>query len=352
MIAPNVTASIPNSPLQAAQTADSAASINSSTNIALDFIGLLTEMIGPIVTLPATEIQESSPEFADAPLKFPTAASGQNEPETAKTSEPKTDQTGATVSLPVMHFVVVTPQNVSEKAVINNEVDREQNTEQPPQPASPAVPPAIVQQTQVEQIWADVKKFEFSIEKAPAHAETENPQTTEAPVQPQKQVIVTTDPLANIQLQQVPPRIMAVEKIVPEMKLAAKGKSGTTIEPTDKPAPASPFHFADVTHSIEQVEQARPTHYVEIPQLPHVPVVRTVAMELGNADSQVMIRVQERGGDVSLQINAPNEALHQDLQSSVGSLIQALKQEQVHVSNIEVSRKTPIDKVRRMKEAN
>src|SRR5438093_4522844 len=145
---------------------------------------------------------------------------------------------------------------------------------------------------------------------------------------------------------------MAVEKIVPEMKLTARGKSETALEPADKPATAAPLHFADVTHSLEQVEQVRPAHYVEIPQLPHVPVVRTVAMEVGNADSQVMIRVQERGGDVSLQINAANEPLHQDLQSSVGSLIQALKHEQVQVSNIEVSRKTPIDKVRRMKEAN
>src|SRR5262249_11007424 len=153
---------------------------------------------------------------------------------------------------------------------------RAQNVEQPTQPASPAVPPTVVQQAQLEQMWSDVTKFEFNIEKAPAHVEA--PQVIETSVQPQKQVIVTTDPLASIQLQQLPPRVMAVEKIVHEMKLAARGKSETASEPADKPALASPFHFADVTHSIEQVEQARPAHYVEIPQLPHVPVVRTVAM--------------------------------------------------------------------------
>ena len=75
-------------------------------------------------------------------------------------------------------------------------------------------------------------------------------------------------------------------------------------------------------------------------------------MEVGDADSQVTVRIQERAGDISLQISAANEPLHQDLQSSVGSLVQTLKQEQVQVSNVDVSKKSPIEKVRRMKETN
>ncbi len=284
MIVPNATAFIPLNPSQkVAPTADSAESITSSANIASDFIGLLTEMIGPIVTLPATDVPPS-PNGEQPGSPTPVAASDQNPPETAKTSEPKTepktDQT-AVATVPVMHFVVVPPQNIPENAVIADDPDRTQNVEQPPQPASPAVPPTVVQQAQLEQMWSDVKKFEFNIEKAPAHVEADNPQVIETSVQPQKQVIVTTDPLASIQLQQLPPRVMAVEKIVHEMKLAARGKSETAVEPADKPAPASPFHFADVTHSIEPVEQALPASYMEIRQPQHLPVWRTVPVDIG-----------------------------------------------------------------------
>jgi hypothetical protein len=100
------------------------------------------------------------------------------------------------------------------------------------------------------------------------------------------------------------------------------------------------------------MEQAAAANPIEVPNLPHLPVVRTVAMEVGDPGSEVTIRIQERGGDVAMQLNTGNDPLQQDLQSSVGSLVHALKQEQVQVSNIEVSRKSPIDKVRRMKESN
>ena len=110
--------------------------------------------------------------------------------------------------------------------------------------------------------------------------------------------------------------------------------------------------FLDTTGETAHIEQARTAHQVEIPNVPRLQVVRTVAMEVGDADSQVTIRIQERGGDLTLQLNAGSEPLHQDLQSSLGSLVHALRQEQVQVSNVEVSRKSPIDKVRRMKEAH
>ena len=112
------------------------------------------------------------------------------------------------------------------------------------------------------------------------------------------------------------------------------------------------MHFADMTRPVEHVEQVQAAHTVEMPHLPHLQVVRTISMEVGEADSQVTVRILERAGDISLQINAGNEPLHQELQSSLGSLVNALKQEQVQVSNVEVSRKSPIEKVRRMKEAN
>jgi hypothetical protein len=90
---------------------------------------------------------------------------------------------------------------------------------------------------------------------------------------------------------------------------------------------------------------------VEVPVMPHAQVVRTVSMEVGDPGSEVTIRLQERGGDVTMQLNTGNEPLRQDLESSMGSLVNSLKQAQVQVSNVEVSQKSPIDKVRRMKEA-
>src|SRR5262249_48605403 len=109
---------------------------------------------------------------------------------------------------------------------------------------------------------------------------------------------------------------------------------------------------SDVSKHVDEIEQVHAAQPVEIPQTPHIQVVRTVAMELGDADSQVTVRIQERSGEISMQINAENEPLHHGLQSSVGYLVHALKQEQIQVSNVEVSRKSPIDKVRRMKGAH
>ena len=61
-------------------------------------------------------------------------------------------------------------------------------------------------------------------------------------------------------------------------------------------------------------------------------------------------RLEARDGDLALKLNSGNEPLRQDLESGVGSLVNALKDEQIQVSNVEVS-KSPINKVRRMKEA-
>ena len=52
-----------------------------------------------------------------------------------------------------------------------------------------------------------------------------------------------------------------------------------------------------------------------------------------------------------MQLNAANEPMRHELESSVSALLNALKDQEVKVSNVEVFRKSPIDKVRRMKEA-
>jgi hypothetical protein len=75
-------------------------------------------------------------------------------------------------------------------------------------------------------------------------------------------------------------------------------------------------------------------------------------MEVGDAGSEVIVRIEDRGGTMNLQFGTGSDTMHRSLQSSVGSLVEALKQQRIDVSNVEVSRKEVIDRVRRMKEAH
>jgi hypothetical protein len=281
---------------------------------------------------------------------------GQENPkpqERQKTPDGQQNQSNPVLFVPVAAALVAPSVLAEQKLTATHDVQTKQ-----PQINGDPVPVSMLASTQpattaeIQRAWADVKKFEFTVQNEATRAEGTPVRPQLAPADIQNQAIITSDPISNIQLQQLPPRITAIEKLALDTKSPDRPKSEAARESLNMTAPASGIHFGGVAGPIEQVEQARPAHQVNIPEVPHVPVVRTVAMQIGEADSQVTVHIQERAGDISLQINAANEPLHQGLQSSVGSLVQALKQEQVQVSNVEVSRKSPIDKVRRMKEAN
>jgi hypothetical protein len=136
-----------------------------------------------------------------------------------------------------------------------------------------------------------------------------------------------------------------------EGKQADRGKAGALTSSNDTTTTSTTGQPTDLIRAVEQPDQVLAAHYVEVPNMPHLQVVRTVAMEVGDPGSEVTIRLEARGGDVALQLNSGNEPLRQDLESSVGSLVNALKQEQIQVSTVDVSRKSPLDKIRRMKEA-
>ena len=288
--------------------------------------------------------------------ELPKSLTPEKPKDPAKTQDPQTAQPAQkdpTAVVPVLPFVPVAVASCAasgEKPFSAHETQSQQPRVGDPAVASApiALPPAL--QQQVQRAWADVKKFDFKVQVETTQPAQGQPQA--APAELPKQAIVTTDPLANIQLQQLPPRITAIEKLAPEARLADRAKPESEHQTSDGSTAAPVVHFADMTQPVEHVEQAQAAHTVEIPNLPHVHVVRTVSMEVGDADSQVTVHIQERAGDISMQINTGSEPLHEDLQSSVGSLVSALKQEQVQVSNVEVSRKSPIEKVRRMKEAN
>ena len=269
-----------------------------------------------------------------------------------KTQDPQATQPNPMLFVPFVP-VVAPSVMIDQKPIVTQELQ----TQQPQKSIDPAavtvpVSTPVGVPPEMQRAWADLKKFELTVQNEAARPVRSNAQSQLAPAEAAKQAIVTTDPLANIQLQQLPPRINAIEKLVPEMTLPDRAKPETAHESTNVSTATPTMPFSDEARGVEVVEQVRAAHQVEIPQIPHVQVVRTVSMEVGDAGSQVTVRIQERAGDISMQISTANEPLHQDLQSSVGSLVQALKQGQVQVSNVDVSRKSPIDKVRRMKEAN
>jgi hypothetical protein len=220
-----------------------------------------------------------------------------------------------------------------------------------PEPAvARPIPPQIVQ-PELERAFADVKKFEFTVQPAPMAAATLQEKNAPAPaIDPAKEALVATDPLVTVQQQQLPPKIVAIQKVVAEARSSDRAKANSS-STSDATVQTSTTQSADLIRPAERVDQAVPANPIEIPNLPHLPVVRTVAMEVGDPGSQVTVHIQERGGDVAMQLNTASDTLHQDLQSSIGSLVQSLKQEQVQVSNVEVTRKSPVEKVRRMKEA-
>jgi hypothetical protein len=148
-------------------------------------------------------------------------------------------------------------------------------------------------------------------------------------------------------------RVLPVQRVQSGNPSYEQAKDSVMTEPSvDSTVSLQPFQLVDAPRTLEAVEQAKPAQHMDVPQLPKLQVVRTVAMEIGEAESQVIVRIEDRGEGMNLHFGTGNEALHRTLESSIDSLVQALKREKIEVSNVEVSRKAPIDKVRRMKEAH
>lgn len=225
--------------------------------------------------------------------------------------------------------------------------------EAPAQNSQPVQAAAQQPNPELERAFADVKKFEYTVQPDTA-SQPAALQAKDAPVaaaDPAKAALtVATDPIVTVQQQQLPPRILAIQKVTAEAKYSDRSKASSTA--ADSTAPTPTTQSSDLVRPVDHVDQAAPANPIEIPNIPHLPVIRNVALEVGDPGSQVTIHIQERGGDVSMQLNTASDSLHQDLQSSVGALVQSLKQDQIQVSNVEVTRKSPIGKVRRMKEAH
>jgi hypothetical protein len=196
-----------------------------------------------------------------------------------------------------------------------------------------------------ELLLAEVKKLEITVQHEAA------PPLQRPEVELPRPAVITTDPIANLQQRQLPPRIMPIEKIAIAAHAAERRKPAATEPAFEARTSATATHFPNPFQAVESAEAPPPAQLVEIPEMPKLQVVRTVSMEVGEADSQVIIRIEERDGGMKLHLGARNETMHRNMESSVASLVHALKQEQIQVSNVEVTRKSPIEKVRRLREA-
>jgi hypothetical protein len=186
-------------------------------------------------------------------------------------------------------------------------------------------------------------------------------QASKAPIElqfpePAKQPVmaIATDAIVNLKETPLTPRAIPLAGVLAGIKTADRAKNGIPSAGTnDSAAAASASQFADPGRmAADTVEQVRPAQPVEIPDMPKLQTVRTVAMEVGEGGSQVVVRIEDRGGGVNLHFGTGDETLHRSIATSVESLVHALKEEKIEISNVEIFRKSPIDKVRRMKEAH
>src|SRR2546425_5217571 len=295
------------------------------------------ETNGQSTELPAAA---ACPELPPATNEIVPGKPKEKEPQKAQNVDPSL----VTPLVPVVLVAAAPAVAAAEKPTMKIEESAAQNPVQ-----VPGTP--VTAKSDVDPVWAEVKKFELTIKHEAAAPTKSQPGEAATPEEAAKQAMITTDPLANLRQEQLPPRIIAVQKVNFDVRLPEPSKSDLASE-VNETTTAPTWQFNDVSQQLGPVEQVRAAHHVELPQLPQSQVVRTVAIEVGEADSQVMIRIQERGGDVSLQLNAGSEPLHQDLKSSLGSLVQSLRQEEVKVASAEVSRKSSIGKVGRSKEAH
>jgi hypothetical protein len=86
-------------------------------------------------------------------------------------------------------------------------------------------------------------------------------------------------------------------------------------------------------HPTEIVERVRPRF--EPPPPP--PVARHVAIEIGEADSQVNVVIRERNGDLAIQFGAATERLRENLQNAAPLLLHQLQREAAHAPAVQLN---------------
>src|SRR5262249_20763454 len=146
------------------------------------------------------------------------------------------------------------------------------------------VPPEPV--SQPEQLVREIKTPECAIPiqtpKENANGQREQQSAEPAPAEPLRAAPVTTDAITNVQQQLLPLRVIAVQRIVSETKPVEKNKTGPATSPADPNATTPATQASDLIRPVDRLDRPVAAHPIEIPNVPHIPVVRTVSMEVGD----------------------------------------------------------------------
>jgi len=341
-----------------------AVSPDSSVGIEQDFSALLTEMVGDFA-IPAatTAVLETSAEVEREPIPELRTPPMPMEEQSSESAVPDKIHTGPTSGPTIgavydrASFVDCQKDARSQTAPTTPDValilqpipigDQSSDVESPlpqPNPDKPVHPAAV--QPDTSTILADLKALEVTVEHEMVRAPKIQPRS-ESP----SRAVVTADPIARIRESYSPLRVLPVRKVVVEEK-SAEQKNESRADSNHVPQAAVPsFQPSDQSRGFETIDQPRPAQLIEVPHVPKLQVVRTVSMQVGEAGSEVIVRIEDRGGTINLQFGTGSDTMHRSLQSSIGALVQALRLQRIDVSNVEVSRKAPMHKVRRMKEA-
>jgi hypothetical protein len=333
------------------QTLDAAAPLPNVTNVAAPQAAELLPPLTPtaldeeLPILDATELTEFVPPVV-IPVAFDLKSLSMT-PTTAEEPAAGKTQTQTPVARPVLPADAA-PQQLENAAGIALPLFIAMRMKE----AVPAdkTPKQNVTQPIPDAVLEDLKKFELTIKQEAVKPAVEAEIEIEAEKNATMQPLVTTDAIASVQQQQMPLRVMPIERISGEPKHEERKHEPVVAETTEATIAAPATSQTELSRSTTMMEQPRAAQHVEVPNMPKLQVVRTVAMEIGDADSQVIVRIDDRGGSMDMHFGAGSDSMQHSLQSSVEILMESLKEEKIHVSNIEVSRKSPIDKVRRMKE--
>ena len=94
---------------------------------------------------------------------------------------------------------------------------------------------------------------------------------------------------------------------------------------------------AQFSSQLGSTEQAPVAHTPDLPPETLMQTAHRVSIDIGENESKVTVTLHERGGDVSVKIHSANQPLSTQLQSSVGSLVEALHREHVSLTNMDFS---------------
>ena len=316
-----------------------AVSPDSSVGIEQDFSALLTEMVGDFA-IPAatTAVPETSAEVERRPIpELRTPPMPMEEHPIIRKADDSAESAGTAPTAPIAALIL-------ERVPMADPVSDLEPPIPPSQPEEAGHPKTGQPSTRA--ILADLKALDVTVEHEMVRAPKTQPRS-ESPAR----AVVTADPIARIRESYSPLRVLPVRKVVVEEK-SAEQKNESRADSNHIPLPAVPaFQPSDPARGFETIDQPRPAQLIEVPNVPKLQVIRTVSMQVGEAGSEVIVRIEDRGGTMNLQFGTGSDTMHRSLQSSIGALVQALRQQRIDVSNVEVSRKASMHKVRRMKEA-